>query len=75
MNRAKQILTINIQIQISSSKLNEIARFKVLRAQQQKIYQSHMLIMRIGAIKFYLNEDGDLDSVGFKAPMVKTELL
>lgn len=23
--------------------------------------------MRIGAIEFYLNEDADLDSIGFKA--------
>jgi hypothetical protein len=32
-----------------------------------------MLIVRIGSIEFLPLEDADLDSVGFKAPMVKTD--
>ena len=52
MNRAKQVLTINIQIIITSLIFNENTRSKVQNALHAKLYKNHMIIARIESIEF-----------------------
>ena len=63
-----------LKIKISSSNLNEIARFKLQCALLTRIYKSHMKISRISSFESYLDGDAAVEFVLFKAWIIKTDL-